>query len=247
MLHRRRARGAAAANLAELRAAGVETLVAVGLFVQGELLGALVLASRRAGRHRHRRRRAARAARHPRRRVPAHRRADGLAARARRDRPAHRPRPPRDLPRGPGRIAPAADHRRRRVRHRRLQAAQRHLRPRPRRSRALRRRRRHEQRAAPRRPALPRRRRRVRRACSPSSRREQALGAALRLRDAVAGGAAGGHGLHRGRRPARGRDRRRAAGARRPGAVLGQGGRARRRRAGQRRAAAGARPPWAER
>ena len=34
-----------AANLAELRAAGVETLVAVGLFVQGELLGALVLAS----------------------------------------------------------------------------------------------------------------------------------------------------------------------------------------------------------
>ena len=35
----------AAANLAELRAAGVETMVAVGLFVQGELLGALVLAS----------------------------------------------------------------------------------------------------------------------------------------------------------------------------------------------------------
>ena len=34
-----------AANLAGLRAAGVETLVAVGLFVQGELLGALVLAS----------------------------------------------------------------------------------------------------------------------------------------------------------------------------------------------------------
>jgi diguanylate cyclase (GGDEF)-like protein len=34
-----------AANLAELRAAGVETLVAVGLFVQGEMLGALVLAS----------------------------------------------------------------------------------------------------------------------------------------------------------------------------------------------------------
>jgi diguanylate cyclase (GGDEF)-like protein len=34
-----------AANLADLRAAGVETLVAVGLFVQGELLGALVLAS----------------------------------------------------------------------------------------------------------------------------------------------------------------------------------------------------------
>jgi diguanylate cyclase (GGDEF)-like protein len=34
-----------AANLAELRAAGVQTLVAVGLFVQGELLGALVLAS----------------------------------------------------------------------------------------------------------------------------------------------------------------------------------------------------------
>ena len=34
-----------AANLAELRAAGVETLVAVGLYVQGELLGALVLAS----------------------------------------------------------------------------------------------------------------------------------------------------------------------------------------------------------
>src|SRR5690349_2320892 len=33
-----------AANLAELRAAGVETLVAVGLFAQGELLGALVLA-----------------------------------------------------------------------------------------------------------------------------------------------------------------------------------------------------------
>jgi diguanylate cyclase (GGDEF)-like protein len=35
----------AAASLADLRAAGVETLVAVGLFVQGELLGALVLAS----------------------------------------------------------------------------------------------------------------------------------------------------------------------------------------------------------
>jgi diguanylate cyclase (GGDEF)-like protein len=34
-----------AANLAGLRAAGVETLVAVGLFAQGELLGALVLAS----------------------------------------------------------------------------------------------------------------------------------------------------------------------------------------------------------
>ena len=34
-----------AGNLTELRAAGVETLVAVGLFVQGELLGALVLAS----------------------------------------------------------------------------------------------------------------------------------------------------------------------------------------------------------
>jgi diguanylate cyclase (GGDEF)-like protein len=34
-----------AANLAALRAAGVETMVAVGLFVQGELLGALVLAS----------------------------------------------------------------------------------------------------------------------------------------------------------------------------------------------------------
>jgi diguanylate cyclase (GGDEF)-like protein len=34
-----------AANLAELRAAGVETLVAVGLSVQGELLGALVLVS----------------------------------------------------------------------------------------------------------------------------------------------------------------------------------------------------------
>jgi diguanylate cyclase (GGDEF)-like protein len=34
-----------AANLADLRAAGVETLVAVGLFVQGEMLGALVLAS----------------------------------------------------------------------------------------------------------------------------------------------------------------------------------------------------------
>jgi diguanylate cyclase (GGDEF)-like protein len=34
-----------ATNLADLRAAGVETLVAVGLFVQGELLGALVLAS----------------------------------------------------------------------------------------------------------------------------------------------------------------------------------------------------------
>jgi diguanylate cyclase (GGDEF)-like protein len=35
----------AAANLADLRAAGVETLVAVGLFAQGEMLGALVLAS----------------------------------------------------------------------------------------------------------------------------------------------------------------------------------------------------------
>jgi diguanylate cyclase (GGDEF)-like protein len=35
----------AAANLADLRAAGVETMIAVGLFVQGELLGALVLAS----------------------------------------------------------------------------------------------------------------------------------------------------------------------------------------------------------
>lgn len=34
----------AAANLADLRAAGVETMIAVGLFVQGELLGALVLA-----------------------------------------------------------------------------------------------------------------------------------------------------------------------------------------------------------
>jgi diguanylate cyclase (GGDEF)-like protein len=34
-----------AANLAELRAAGVETLVAVGLLAHGELLGALVLAS----------------------------------------------------------------------------------------------------------------------------------------------------------------------------------------------------------
>jgi diguanylate cyclase (GGDEF)-like protein len=35
----------AAASLADLRAAGVETMIAVGLFVQGELLGALVLAS----------------------------------------------------------------------------------------------------------------------------------------------------------------------------------------------------------
>jgi diguanylate cyclase (GGDEF)-like protein len=35
----------AAANLADLRAAGVETLVAVGLFAQGEMLGALVLAA----------------------------------------------------------------------------------------------------------------------------------------------------------------------------------------------------------
>ncbi len=35
----------AAANLAELRASGVETLVAVALFAHGELLGALVLAS----------------------------------------------------------------------------------------------------------------------------------------------------------------------------------------------------------
>jgi putative methionine-R-sulfoxide reductase with GAF domain len=34
-----------AANLAELRAAGVEAMVAVGLLVQGEFLGALVLAS----------------------------------------------------------------------------------------------------------------------------------------------------------------------------------------------------------
>jgi diguanylate cyclase (GGDEF)-like protein len=34
-----------AASLAELRAAGVETLIAVGLFAHGELLGALVLAS----------------------------------------------------------------------------------------------------------------------------------------------------------------------------------------------------------
>jgi diguanylate cyclase (GGDEF)-like protein len=34
-----------AANLAELRAAGAETLVAVGLFAHGEMLGALVLAS----------------------------------------------------------------------------------------------------------------------------------------------------------------------------------------------------------
>jgi diguanylate cyclase (GGDEF)-like protein len=34
-----------AANLAELRAAGVETMVAVGLLVQGEFLGAVVLAS----------------------------------------------------------------------------------------------------------------------------------------------------------------------------------------------------------
>ena len=51
-------------------------------------LGALVLASARAGRHQHRRRRAARAARRPRRRVPAHRRAD--AARC-----ASAPRPTR--------------------------------------------------------------------------------------------------------------------------------------------------------
>jgi diguanylate cyclase (GGDEF)-like protein len=35
----------AAANLADLRGAGVEAMVAVGLFAQGELLGALVLAS----------------------------------------------------------------------------------------------------------------------------------------------------------------------------------------------------------
>ena len=35
----------AATNLADLRAAGVETLVAVGLFAQGEMLGVLVLAS----------------------------------------------------------------------------------------------------------------------------------------------------------------------------------------------------------
>jgi diguanylate cyclase (GGDEF)-like protein len=35
----------AAANLADLRRAGVETMVAVGLFAQGELLGALVVAS----------------------------------------------------------------------------------------------------------------------------------------------------------------------------------------------------------
>ena len=34
-----------AANLAELRAAGVETMVAVGLLVQGEFVGALLLAS----------------------------------------------------------------------------------------------------------------------------------------------------------------------------------------------------------
>jgi putative methionine-R-sulfoxide reductase with GAF domain len=72
-----------AASLAELRAAGVEALVAVGLFAHGELLGRARARLRPAGGHGHRRRRAARAARHPRRRVPAHRRADGLAARAR--------------------------------------------------------------------------------------------------------------------------------------------------------------------
>ena len=46
MLHRRRARlRRPPPTSPTLRAAGVETLVAVGLFVQGELLGALVLAS----------------------------------------------------------------------------------------------------------------------------------------------------------------------------------------------------------
>ena len=60
-------------------------------------------------------------------------------------------------------------------------------------------------------------------------------------------GAPGRHGLGRRRRPAGRRDRRRAAGARRPRALLGQGGRPRRRRAGQRRAAAVAARRSAER
>ena len=77
--------------------------------------------------------------------------------------------------------------------------------------------------------------------------REQALGAAIAPARCGRAGAPGGHGLHRRRRPARRRDRRRAAGAGRPGAVLGQGGRARRRGAGQRRAADRRRPRWAER
>src|SRR3954468_23930350 len=192
---------------------------------------------RRAGRHRHRRRRVARAARHPWRRVPAHRRAHGLAARARRDRPADRPRPPRDLPRGPGQLAPPPDHRRGGVRHRRVQGAQRHLRPRPRRPHPVRARRCHEQLPAPRRPPLPHRRRRVRRAARrrvprPSARRGQPP-ARCRPR-----GAPGRHRLDRRRGPAHGGARPRRAGARRPGALLGQGGRPRRRRAGQRRAAA---------
>ena len=67
---------------------------------------------------------------------------------------------------------------------------------------------------------------------------EQALGAAMRLREAVLEARLGRHHLGRRRGPAGGRDRRRAAGPRRPRALLGQGGRPRRRRAGQRRAAA---------
>ena len=67
--------------------------------------------------------------------------------------------------------------------------------------------------------------------------REQALGAANRLRDAVLEARLGVTVSVGVAVPHAGGDRRRAAGARRPGALLGQGGRPRRRRAGQRRAA----------
>ena len=104
VLHRRRARAPPAATSPTLRAAGVETLVAVGLCVprscsgpdprdpragritadQVELLE--LLATHGAG--------------------CARTLSDRRAAQPRRDRPAHRPRPPRDLPSGAGRRGP---------------------------------------------------------------------------------------------------------------------------------------------
>ena len=195
---------------------------------------------RRAGRHRHRRRRAARAARHPRRRVPAHRRAAWARC-------ASAPRPTR---------SPASATTRPSTRR---WPARTGGRPPPSSCATS---------TASSCSTTPTATATATACCcgladamSSALRRGDRLFriggdefAALLAVESARAGARRRHAPARGRRwrrgwasrspsasPSRsaGRDRRRAAGARRPRAVLGQGGRPRRRRAGQRRAAAG--------